>query len=151
VNLLTTAATGIGAGVSNVYNATGGPGNDVLIGFGGNVLSGGPGHDLLIAGGSYSMLVGGEGDDLLIGGITVYDGDDGALAAIRDYWAGGDDYATRVTNLTTGNGVPLLDGTTVFGNGGNWLEGGPGQELFFANLDLDVLADLEERETVIVI
>ena len=35
------------------------------------------------------------------------------------YWsATADDYATRVGNLLSGNGVPLLDATKVFNNGG---------------------------------
>jgi len=38
--------------------------------------------------------------------------------AIAAYWAGSDDYSTRLNNLETGNGVPLLDSTIVTGNGG---------------------------------
>jgi hypothetical protein len=30
-----------------------------------------------------------------------------------------DDFFTRTANLTTGNGVPLLDASTVTGNGGS--------------------------------
>jgi hypothetical protein len=41
---------------------------------------------------------------------------------IAAYWSGADgntdDFFTRAGNLTTGNGVPLLDATTVTGNGG---------------------------------
>jgi hypothetical protein len=40
-----------------------------------------------------------------------------SLQAIMAYWTGADDYATRVANLTRGNGVPLFDATTVHGNG----------------------------------
>jgi hypothetical protein len=137
VNLQTGAATGM-AGVANVQQVTGGAGNDILVGSGGNVLDGGAGNDVLIAGWWSSVLVGGEGDDLLIGGVTAYDGDDAALAAIRDYWAGPDDYATRAAGLAAGEGVPLLDATTVFANGGgNTLLGGDGLDLFFGSPDLD--------------
>jgi hypothetical protein len=42
-----------------------------------------------------------------------------SLKEIMDYWSGtSDDYATRVGDLLSGNGVPLLDATTVTGNGG---------------------------------
>ena len=35
------------------------------------------------------------------------------------YWSGtADDYQTRVANLLSGNGVPLLDATMVHNNGG---------------------------------
>jgi Ca2+-binding RTX toxin-like protein len=125
---------------------TGGVGNDIVVGSGDNVLVGGAGRDLLIAGATYSVLDGGDGEDLLIGGTTAHDADDAALAAIRDYWAGEDDHATRVANLTTGNGVPLLDATTVTSHGGTALTGGDGLDLFFANFDLDQ-HDWAEEET----
>ena len=36
-----------------------------------------------------------------------------------NYWSNTtDDYATRVANLLSGNGVPLLDATMVTNNGG---------------------------------
>ena len=55
-----------------------------------------------------------------------------------DYWAGPDDYGTRVANLTSGAGVPLLDATTVTGNRrGNTLNGGAGLDLFYGDLALD--------------
>ena len=61
------------------------------------------------------------------------------LLAIMDYWTGMDDYDTRVFNLTHGIGVPLLDATTVTGNGGgNTLTAGPGRALFYGNLALDL-------------
>jgi hypothetical protein len=51
------------------------------------------------------------------------------------------DYAIRVANLVAGNGVPALNATTVKSNGGgNTLIGGPGLDLFFGNLNID-LAD----------
>ncbi len=148
VDLQTGQATGVGGSVSGIGTVYGGNGNgdagayNLLVGNGGNTLIGGSGRsNLLIAGGSASTLVGGGSDDLLIGGTTAYDQEAGlaSLQAIMDYWTGsGDDYATRVSNLTSGNGVPLLDATTVTGNGGgNTLYGNGGLDLYFGNLDLD--------------
>ena len=124
------AGNGGGAGVYNI-----------LVGNGGNLLIGGDGRrNLLIAGSSASNLLGGDDDDILIGGTTAYDRDRASLQAIMNYWAGSDDYNTRVANLTTGNGVPLLDATTVTGNGGgNTLMGGPGLDLFYGNSGLDTI------------
>jgi hypothetical protein len=55
--------------------------------------------------------------------------------AIIDYWSGtADDYATRVSNLLAGDGVPQLDPTTVTSNGGgNILTVGAGSNLFYGN------------------
>ena len=130
VNLQTAAASGLGglapghlANIQNVLGANGGGTfYNILVGNGGNYLQGGNGRrNLLVAGGSASTLIGGNDDDILIGGITAYDGeaDMHSFVAIMSYWAGTtDDYFTRVNNLTTGNGVPLLDATKVFNNGG---------------------------------
>jgi hypothetical protein len=132
VNLQVGFATGVGMGVSNIQNVTGGTGGpagtyNLLIGNGGNVLTGGTGRrNILVAGGSASTLNGGDQDDLLIAGSTVYDSDPtmAAWSQIAAEWASSDEFATRVMNLSTGNGVPLLDPTTVFGNGGgNTLNG----------------------------
>jgi hypothetical protein len=128
VDLQTGIATGVAGSVSGIVNVVGGSAGpadssayNLLIGNGGNTLTGGDGRrNILVAGGSASTLIGGNGDDLLIGGTTSYDGDP-TLASwlqIADYWAGPNDYSTRVGNLTSGNGVPLLDATTVTNNGG---------------------------------
>jgi hypothetical protein len=125
VDLALGSATGF-SGISHIQNAKGASGGgigfyNVLIGNGGNVLTGGTGRrNILVAGGSASTLIGGDQDDLLIGGSTAYDTEAGLVSwqAIAAYWAGPDDYLTRVANLTSGAGVPLLDATTVFGNGG---------------------------------
>jgi Ca2+-binding RTX toxin-like protein len=153
VNLQTGFATGVGGGIANIQNAkgaTGGPAGsyNILVGNGGNVLTGGNDRrNLLIAGPTASTLIGGNGDDILIGGTTTYDAEPGmvSLQAIMAYWAGSaDDYATRVSNLLNGNGVPILapfDPTTgmgVIGNGGgNTLTGNAGLDLFYGNLALD--------------
>jgi hypothetical protein len=155
VDLQTGAATGVGGGVANIQNVTGGSGTsspnggpgsagvyNILVGNGGNVLIGGNGRpNLLIAGASASTLIGGNEDDILIGGATAYDTQAGlaALDAIMAYWAGtADSYATRVANLLSGNGVPLLDATMVTNNGaGNTMlgnHGGAGEMNLFYGL-----------------
>jgi len=136
VDLQTSFATGVGGGVANIQNVTGGSGGgagvyNILVGNGGNVLTGGDGRrNLLIAGASASTLIGGNDDDILIGGTTAYDTEAGmvSLQAIMDYWSStSDNYATRVANLLSGNGLPVLDATMVTNNGGgNTLMGNNG-------------------------
>jgi serralysin len=127
--------------IQNVIGASGGPAGsyNILVGNGGNVLTGGNGRrNLLIAGASASTLIAGNSGDILIGGTTDYDTDAASLLAIVQYWAGTDDYGPRVANLTSGTGVPLLDASTVHGNGGgNTLQGGPGLNLFYGDLAQD--------------
>jgi hypothetical protein len=130
VDLQTGQATGVGGAVSGIGTVYGGTGNgalgayNLLIGSatGGNTLNGGFGRrNILVAGGGPSTLNAGDQEDLLIGGTTVYDTEAGLTSwlQIASYWAGTDPYATRVANLTTpGSGVPLLDASTVTGNGG---------------------------------
>jgi hypothetical protein len=118
----------VNGGVANIQNVIGANGGgdaglyNLIVGNGGDVLTGGSGRrNLLIAGAAASMLFGSDDEDILIGGTTAYDSEPGmaSLIAIMNYWAGSaDDYDTRVNNLTTGVGVPLLDATTVFNNGG---------------------------------
>jgi hypothetical protein len=136
VDLWTGFATGVGGSVSGITVVFGGTGNgalgayNLLIGNGGNVLTGGTGRrNILVAGGTASTLNGGDQDDLLIAGSTAYDTEAGLVSwqAIAAYWAGADDYPTRVANLTSGTGVPLLDATTVFGNGGGNFMNGNGE------------------------
>jgi hypothetical protein len=141
VDLQTGFATGVGGSIANVQNLTGGNGGgagtyNILVGNGGNLLTGGTGRrNLLIAGASASRLIGGDDDDILIGGTTACDTDLASLTAIMDYWSGtSDDYGTRVGNLLSGNGVPLLNPSTVTSNsGGNMLLGGGGLNLYYGN------------------
>jgi hypothetical protein len=148
VDLQTGSATGVGGGIANIQNITGGSGGgtgvyNILVGNGGNVLTSGDGRrNLLIAGGSASTLIGGNDDDILIGGTTAYDTEAGlvSLQAIMNYWSSTtDDYGTRVANLLSGNGVPLLGATMVTNNGGgNMLmgnHGGAGEMNLFYGLD----------------
>jgi hypothetical protein len=129
VDLPLNFATGVGVGVSGIQNVTGannGPAGayNLLIGAGGGfgVLTGGTGlRNILVAGGSPAALLGGNQDDLLIAGSTVYDlGGLGSWLQIANYWASSPDpFGTRALNLRIGNGVPLLDNTTVTSNGGS--------------------------------
>jgi hypothetical protein len=148
VDLPTGSATGVGTGIANIQNVTGGSGGgagvyNILVGNGGNVLTGGDGRrNLLIAGASASTLIGGNDDDILIGGTTAYDTEAGlaSLQAIMNYWSStADNYATRLGNLLSGSGVPLLDGTKVTNNGGgNTMighHGGTGEMNLFYGLD----------------
>jgi hypothetical protein len=147
VDLQTGVATGVGgsvSGITTVIGGSGAPGTglyNLLIGAGGDNLQGGTGRrNILVAGGFASTLTGGDGEDLLIAGTTVYDPDPGLLAwrMIANYWTGGNPYATRVADLLSGNGVPILDPTsgtgTVFGNfGGNTLNGIGGLAAIFTD------------------
>jgi hypothetical protein len=136
-------ATGAVGGIQNVVGASGGGSGlyNLLIGNGGNFLQGGTGRrNLLVAGATPSTLVGGDGEDLLIAGSTNYDGDP-TLAnwqAIASYWTSADPFATRVANLLSGSGVPILDptpgtGTVVGNNGGSALIGNGGLALIYAD------------------
>jgi hypothetical protein len=140
VDLQTGSATGVGGSLSGMLTVIGGSGApgtggvyNLLIGSGFKTLTGGTGRrNILVAGGGTngppSTLNAGDGEDLLIGGTTTYDTEAGLVSwlQIAAYWAGTDDYFTRVANLTSGNGVPLLDATTVTGNGGSNVMNGNG-------------------------
>jgi hypothetical protein len=160
VDLPLASGTGVGGNVFNIQNVTGGTGGgpagsyNLLVGNGGNILHGGSGRrNLLIAGGTASVLIGGDDEDILIGGSTAYDKDLSALLAVMKEWTRTDEgYATRVANLTSGSGVPLLDATKVTGNGGgNTLTGGAGLDLFFGSLTLDTSDWDPSTETFIAI
>jgi hypothetical protein len=135
VDLQTGFATGVAGGVTGIRSVIGGSGGaagtyNLLIGAGGDMLTGGAGRrNLLVAGGGASTLNGGNQDDLLIAGRTSYDTQAGLASwlQIAAYWAGTDPYATRVSKLTAGNGVPKLDATTVTGNGGGNTLSGKGE------------------------
>jgi hypothetical protein len=93
-----------------------------------------------VAGGSASTLIGGDGEDLIIAGSTSYDTNPALTEwqAIAAYWTSSDPFATRVSNLLSGTGVPILDPTpgtgTVFGNGGgNTINGNGGVAAIFTD------------------
>jgi hypothetical protein len=154
VNLQVSAASGVGGGVANIQNVTGGNGGgtagmyNLLIGNGGNVLTGGFGRrNLLVAGGSASTLNGGDQDDLLIAGTTAYDSDP-AMAAwsqIAAVWNSATlDFWTRVNLLSTpGSGLPLLDASTVFGNGGGNTLNGTGELAWIFSDGMDTITGFD--------
>ena len=77
-----------------------------------------------------------------------------SFKAIMAYWAGTDDYAPRVANLTQGISVALMDATTIHGNGGrNTLSGHNNgtadQNLYFGTKDLGDNADNTSEETFV--
>jgi Ca2+-binding RTX toxin-like protein len=140
VNLTSGAATGIGGPVSNVENAAGGfgpdiligsaaanalfgnAGDDILIGLAGNdTLIGDYGSDILIGGNGADTLIGGTGD-LLIAGRTNYDLNLAALTSLMAEWGRPDaGYAARIGHLQgtlTGgrNGSYVLTPSTVIGD-----------------------------------
>ncbi len=132
VNMTLYTATGVGSFIYQIENATGGAGNDVLVGdLFSNVLDGGLGRDLLIAGGldwttyEYSFapdtLLGGSGEDILIAGWTYFDVDNPSLQWLRDQWAGPGSYTDRVAALSL-----YLNTDLVYSNwaAGNVLTGG---------------------------
>ena len=119
---------------------------NLLIGNGGNTLSGGLGRrNILVAGASASTLHAGDGEDLLIGGNTAYDNEAGLASwqQIAAYWASGDDYATRLTNLLSGTSVPLLDASLVTGNGGSNVLIGDGALALLYTDGLDAIAGFD--------
>jgi hypothetical protein len=158
VNLRTGWAAGVGGGVRNVQNVTGGSGNDVLIaGASGSVLKGsdeaillgGPGNDLLITG-SRSLLIGGSGadhltagkDSILIGGTTVYVNEATgavkleALHRIMAEWTSSASLAQRVGHLNGtlrggSNGHFFLNAATVHPTASaDWFSAGTSGEWF---------------------
>jgi len=117
---------------------------------GNNVLVGGNGNDTLIAGTNHDLLLGGAGSDqltagssqaILIGGITDYDANEAALAAIIDEWSRTDEsYEQRVDHLLGtvsggwNNGF-VLNASTIHDDGTpDTLAGGSGMDLFFLSL-----------------
>ena len=160
VDLQTGSATGVGGSVSGIRNVTGASGAagsgayNLLIGNGRNTLNGGTGRrNLLVAGGSASTLNAGDGEDLLIGGFTMYDTDPALTSwlQIAAYWAGPDDYFHRVGHLTSGNGVPLLDATTVTGNGGGNTMNGNGALALIYTDGLDNIGNFDPNSQTVAI
>jgi hypothetical protein len=144
VDLQTGSATGVGGTISGIATVDGGSASpatsgmyNLLIGAGGDTLNGGTGRrNILLAGASASTLNAGDGQDLLIAGSTAYDTEPGLITwqLIAAYWASSDDYATRLANLLSGSGVPLLDASVVTGNGGsNTLNGSGALALFYSD------------------
>ena len=137
-------------------NATGGSGNDTLVGNslhnilvgndGNDHLGGTAGRDILIGGNGVDTLNGGSDDDLLIAGRTTSDGNLSNLNDLRTAWISADLYSTRIASLRAGvgiSGVSLKATINVLDDGGadDVLTGGTGTDWFFRALD-DAITDL---------
>jgi hypothetical protein len=123
----------------SIENATGGSGNDSIIGNGGmNTLDGGPGDDWIYGGGDADVFRGGSGNDTLNGGNGADDmsggsGNDNLFGGEgNDYLVGGDgdDY------LVGGNGNNSMSGeggndSINDGSGDGYLVGGAGNDGLF--------------------
>ena len=108
----------------------------------------------MIAGSVPMKLQGNGGEDMLIGGTTQYDTNTAALNAIMAEWTRTDEsYRLRVQHITRGgglNGAYKLNASTVTSNGGgNILQGGSLQDLFFAKPSLDTTDIDPASETLI--
>jgi Ca2+-binding RTX toxin-like protein len=170
VNLSKLTASQVGVQVLSIEGATGGEGNDVLIGdanpniFNGNggndllignagndSLNGGAGADILIGGAGADTLNAGLDEDLLIGGSTSYDANSAALAAIMAEWGSGDSYSHRVAHLRGQagglNGPYFLKSTTVLeDNAIDTLTGGVDKNDWFwvsKGILADIITDLD--------
>jgi serralysin len=122
-----------------IENATGGSGNDLLLGnAAANVLTGGAGNDSLFGREGNDMLIGGDGNDTLDGG----DGIDtvtfaGATAAVKVSLAITTQQRTGITaDRDTITGVENLVGSdygdSLTGNAGaNQIEGGAGNDRIY--------------------
>jgi Ca2+-binding RTX toxin-like protein len=158
VDLSTGTASGFAA-IANIENATGGSGNDTLIGSSlvSNNLNGGDGLDALNGGTDNDTLVGGAGDDTYIAnngdtlteGNAVGSGTDRVFATSNLFTL-----AANVENLTfigagnfTGNGNASAnvitsnggDDTLSGANGDDTLNGGSGVDILSGGGDNDTL------------
>ncbi|MFO0907380.1 MAG: M10 family metallopeptidase C-terminal domain-containing protein [Isosphaeraceae bacterium] len=155
VNLTTGNASFVGGLVSNVENAIGGAGNDILVGNAlGNTLEGNGGRDVIIGGFGADTIRGGDDQDLEIGGATVHDANPFALSTMQWIWTSADSYAVRVATLTedSPNGFALLGAGKLLNDAAvDTLYGDGSTDLFFASLD-DLTPDwawlFEKRMTV---
>ncbi len=140
-------------GNSLVNDLRGNGGNDVLVGQSGNdQLFGGVGRDILIGGLGQDLIMGDAGDDILVAGRTSADNNPASLTALRTEWTSGNSYASRITNLRTGVGNPVVSlkaRKNVVNDAGedDTLTGGTGSDWYFRALD-DSLTDLFAGETI---
>ncbi len=145
--------------VTAIENATGGSGNDILIGnslsntlIGGNghdaltgsggndILQGGDGNNILIGGIGNDTLTGGTNEDLLIGGRYLPETDAGVLAMILAEWTSADSFSDRRAHLMGtlaggANGSNTLSSATVKeDNLRDTVAGGAGDDWYLLNL-----------------
>ncbi len=132
---------------------TGNNGNDILIGNAGNdFLFGLVGRDILVGGAGLDNLDGGADDDILIAGRTSVDANATSLNTLRTGWSSGSTYATRVANLRAGVGSPAVSlkaKVNVVTDAGedDQLLGGTGTDWYFKAVD-DVLSGLASGELI---
>lgn len=118
-----------GSAATQVFDATGGGGNDTIIGGADfNYLQGGGGNDYLAGGTGDDQLLGQGGDDTLLGGDdadTLFGGDGADIL----YGGDGDDSVRGDTGddlIYGGSGDDMLFGFT----GNDTLDGGAGADVF---------------------
>lgn len=139
-----------------IENATGGSGNDMLIGnAASNVLVGGGGNDKIYGGLGDDILIGGSGDDTL-------DGGDGIDTAVYDVLS----TSATVTKITGGYKVSGAEGLDTLINiewlqfsdktidlrsnaGNDKIYGTPGNDIIFGSAGNDTIDGLKGVDTVI--
>lgn len=143
-----------------IENATGGGGDDRIVGNGvANTLRGGRGDDVVNGGSGNDLLAGGTGNDRLSGNNDL-DVLIGAGGDDRLYGGGRDDRLSGGNNndvLVGNGGHDRLDGgahrDTLHGGGGNdWLRGAgaPDRFVFVPNFGVDRIADMTDDIDTIV-
>ena len=95
--------------VAGITDATGGSGNDVLVGDGGaNLLQGNGGNDILIAGAGADTLDGGEGNDTLVVNADIADA---ASEGSRNFALGDGTFRSAALTGLSGEGDALIGGS----------------------------------------
>jgi Ca2+-binding RTX toxin-like protein len=133
-------------------------GNDLLRGFGGNdalagwlgddLIEGGDGDDLLFGAWGADVIAGGAGRDFIYGsglGVLTYPArtTDPPPVALGPEYTRGFSWVTYDAG-TDGNGVPIYriagaDSSTLDGDAGNFVDGGPGDDLIRAGSGDDIV------------
>lgn len=140
--------------IGNTLNNTlaGGDGDDILTGGNGNdTLQGGAGRNILIGGLGNDTLTGGDDEDLLIGARYLLESDAAALALIRAEWTSLDTFNDRIAHLLGtlaggANGSSTLRSSTVKeDNLKDTLTGGAGDDWYLVN---NLGATLANRDTI---
>ncbi len=134
-----------GNSAGNVLN--GGAGRDIVVGNSGNdTLNGDSGRDILIGGLGLDTINGGSDYDILIAGRTTNDSNMAGLIAVHAEWISGGTYASRIANLRSGVGSPVVSmkaKMNVLNDAGedDVLTGGSETDWYFKAID-DVITDL---------
>ena len=153
---------GVATNVSNlveIENATGGSGNDMLLGddqdnelngqsgddivvggSGDDTLNGNRGLDVLIGGAGSDTINGGQDEDVLFAASTIYDRLPSTLAGIRRTWADRTaTYGQRISTLTAPNPrLSLNDQSVLSDRHVDNVFGGTGFDWFWTDTDEEV-------------